>query len=66
MEGNIAIIARKAEQLEDLEDAIVRCVPNLLLMTLTLFHELFNISKHQGDTNVSSKFPVLNGKIFEL
>ncbi|GAB5593208.1 nuclear pore complex subunit [Umbelopsis nana] len=51
MEGDMSVIARKAEQLEDWEDAIVRCIPNVLLMTLTLLHELFNISKRQSDTN---------------
>lgn len=54
MEGDMSVIARKAEQLEDWEDAIVRCIPNVLLMTLTLLHELFNISKRQSDTNVSA------------
>jgi hypothetical protein len=52
MQGDMTVVARKAEQLEDYEDTIVRCVPNLLLMTMTLFRELFMISKHAEDTNV--------------
>lgn len=55
MDGDFAVIARKAEQLENMDDTVVQCVPNLLLMTLTLFHEIFTISKRQGDTNVGSR-----------
>jgi hypothetical protein len=54
MQGDMTTIARKAEQLEDYEDTIVRCIPNLLLMTMALFSELFMISKQSGDTNVSN------------
>ncbi|CAO3693041.1 unnamed protein product [Umbelopsis ramanniana] len=50
-QGDMTSIARKAEQLEDYEDTIVRCIPNLLLMTMALFSELFMTSKHSGDTN---------------
>jgi hypothetical protein len=55
MDGDFTVIAQKAEQLEDLDDTIVQCVPNLLLMTLTLLHEIYTISKQQGDTNVSNR-----------
>ncbi|KAJ2957530.1 hypothetical protein NQZ79_g6749 [Umbelopsis isabellina] len=55
MDGDLTVIARKAEQLEDLDDTVVQSVPNLLLMTLTLFHEIYTISKQQGDTNVSNR-----------
>lgn len=57
-QGDMTSIARKAEQLEDYEDTIVRCIPNLLLMTMTLFSELYMTSKRSGDTNVSSAIKI--------